>query len=89
VTAKLTHTLIPVGKNRGKPIANMQTKFLLWWLSQDGLRRAHQPVARAIVAELRKRLNDDPQLARELFGERPASRPVSAVSAPDFKSDLV
>ena len=65
---------MPIGKYKFHPVTFPRTNYLLWLASQDDIRRKHPDMARAVVAELRRRLND-PEAVRLLV--------------PDDGSDLV
>ena len=63
-----------IGKYKYHPVTFPKTAYLLWLLSQDALRQKYPDMSRAVVAELRRRLND-PEAVRLLV--------------PDDGSDLV
>lgn len=63
----MTQPRMPCGKYRGQPVAAMRSCFLLWWVSQDSLRRTRPATARAILAELRRRFTQGEHIEDELM----------------------
>lgn len=58
---------MPCGSRKGQPIAAQPSCFLLWWVSQDGLRDLHPATVRAMLAELRRRFTDGERIEGELL----------------------
>ncbi len=54
------------GAYRGKPVADMPTWYLLWFVSQESLRYAHWPLVEAALHELHGRLGQWDALVAEL-----------------------
>lgn len=67
---------MPIGKYKGQPLASMKAAYLAWILSQDHIRHKHWSLAEGILAELRRRMDDDNEALRaELYvPEKPPSR---------------
>jgi len=58
---------MPCGSRKGQAIAAQPSQFLLWWVSQDGLRYLYPDTVREIVAELRRRFADGERIEDELL----------------------
>lgn len=58
---------MPCGTRKGQPITAQPSAFLLWWVSQDGLRDLHPDTVRAILAELRHRFAQGERIEDELL----------------------
>ncbi|WP_417276391.1 hypothetical protein [Castellaniella sp.] len=54
------------GTHRGKPVADVPTWYLLWFVSQESLRYAHWPLVEAALHELHGRLGQWDALVAEL-----------------------
>lgn len=63
----MTSPRMPCGKFQGQPIADMRSCFLLWWVSQDGLRELYPATVRAMLAELRHRFTQGERIEDELL----------------------
>lgn len=58
---------MPCGTRKGQPIAAQPSAFLLWWVSQDGLRDCWPDAVRAMLAELRQRFAQGERIEDELL----------------------
>lgn len=69
---------IPVGKFKGQNLADMETRYLAWMISQDGMRWAYFPLVAEAVRILRSR--DLDAMLEEL---KMPTKPVKRVPAPE------
>lgn len=55
------------GKYRGERIDALRTAYLLWWVSQDSLRKNYPAFAGAMLSVLRNRFHQGDQVEEELL----------------------
>lgn len=60
---------MPHGKHKGRPISEMSSGFLFWWVSQLRLRQKWPATVRAMLAELRDRFARGDPIETELLPE--------------------
>lgn len=66
--------LMPTGKYAGRPLDELPTKFLLWFVSQDAIRWARWPVVLAALDVIAARCRDMGALRAELQLHEPPQK---------------
>lgn len=66
--------LMPTGKYAGRPLDELPSKFLLWFVSQDAIRWARWPVVLAALDVLAGRFADPEALRAELRLHEPPQK---------------
>lgn len=65
---------MPIGKFKGRPIAEMETAYLAWLVTNDDIRFKHWPFVQAALAVMRSRFENFNDLLDELKVESPPPR---------------
>lgn len=58
---------MPLGVHRGKPVTELATPYLAWFISQDACRFKYPETTLAMIAELRRRFLLDGVVEAELL----------------------
>lgn len=65
---------MPIGKFKGRPIAEMETAYLAWLVTNDHIRFKHWQFVKAALAVMRSRFENFDDLLAELKVESPPPR---------------